>query len=347
MPISLAVVGAGYWGPNLARNAMALEEIRLKWVCDLDLERARGVVGDQTSVRVTADLDEVLSDESVEALAIATPPATHAELALRCIEAGRHVLVEKPLAYSCAVGAQIVEAAKQQGVVLQCDHTFCYTPAVQRIHDMVRRGELGTLHYYDSVRINLGLVQADADVFWDLAPHDISILDHVLGSARHPTTVMAQGADPLGVGHPCLGYVSLTFDDGLLAHFHVSWLSPRKVRTTILGGSRRMVVWNDLLPSQRLSVFDSGVVLAEGDMSVGEKRQRQISYRVGDMYAPALQEVEALRLVLQEFASAIRAGRAPMTDGDSGLRLLRVIEAIQASVRAGGAPVTLSLAAPA
>jgi len=346
MPISLAVLGAGYWGPNLARNAMALEEIRLKWVCDLDLERARRVVGDQTSVRVTADLDDVLSDESVEAVTIATPPATHADLAMRCIEAGRHVLVEKPLAYSSAVGTRVVEAASRRGVVLQCDHTFCYTPAVQHIHDMVERGELGALHYYDSVRINLGLVQADTDVFWDLAPHDISILDYVLGAARRPTVVMAQGADPLGLGHPCLGYVSLTFDDGLLAHFHVSWLSPRKVRMTIVGGSERMVVWNDLLPSQRLSVFDSGVVLAEGDMSLGEQRRRQISYRIGDMYAPALPETEALRLVLQEFASAIRTERAPMTDGHSGLRLLRVIEAIQESVRAGGTPVALSWPAP-
>ena len=236
--VSMAVVGAGYWGPNIIRNAKALCETDLRWVCDRDLERARRVIGEQSEIRVTHDLDEVLADASVEAVAIATPPASHAEIALRCIEAGRHIMVEKPLADSYEAGLRIVQAAEEPGVVLQCDHTFCYTPAVQAIREMVARHELGDLLYYDSVRVNLGLVQREIDVFWDLAPHDLSIVDFVLGDGREPVMVTAQGADPLGLGHACMGYLTLAFDDGLLAHCHLNWLSPTKIRTTIVGGSR-------------------------------------------------------------------------------------------------------------
>ena len=259
----MAVIGAGYWGPNIVRNALAFRATDLKWVCDRDVGRARHVVGEQSSIRVTPDIDDVLADESVEAVAIATPPATHAALAFRCVEAGRHLLVEKPLADSYDAGLQMVRAAEERGVVLHCDHTFCYTPAVQKIRDLVAGGELGTPLYYDSVRVNLGLVQEEVDVFWDLAPHDISIVDFILGSGRELLTVTAEGADPLGLGHACVGYLTMRFSDGLLAHCHLNWLSPTKIRTTIVGGSERMVVWNDLLPAQRVSVFESGVDLAE------------------------------------------------------------------------------------
>src|SRR3954471_9000297 len=222
-PVGIAVIGAGYWGPNIVRNALAFPGTELKWVCDRDLERARRVAGAQTEMRVTADIDDVLADESVEAVAIATPPETHAELALRCIEAGRHLLIEKPLANSFDAGLQIVRGAEEREVVLHCDHTFCYTPAVQKIRDLVLAGELGTPLYYDSVRVNLGLVQQQVDVFWDLGPHDISIVDFILGSGRELLTVQAEGADPLGLGHACVGYLTMRFGDGLLAHCHLNW----------------------------------------------------------------------------------------------------------------------------
>jgi predicted dehydrogenase len=340
-PVAIAVVGAGYWGPRIVRNALALRDVHLRWVCDRDLARGFAVVGDQSPVRVTPDLDDVLNDPCVEAVAIATPPATHAGLALRCLEAGRHVLVEKPLADSYDAGLQMVRAAEEHGLVLHCDHTFCYTPAVRAIRELVRRGALGDIHYYDSVRINLGLVQTEVDVIWDLAPHDLSILDFVLGQGLEPVAVTAQGADPLGVGHACVGYLALTFADGFLAHCHVNWLSPTKIRTTILGGSRRMVLWNDLLPSQRLSIYDAGVELAKPDATAGERCRREVSYRIGDMVAPALEETEALRGVLKDWAGAIREDRAPETDGHAGLRVLRVLEAAQASLRRGSAPVEL------
>jgi predicted dehydrogenase len=233
----------------------------------------------------------------------------------------------------------MVRAAEDQGLVLHCDHTFCYTPAVQKIRDLVAGGELGTVLYYDSVRVNLGLVQQEVDVFWDLAPHDISILDFILGSNRELLTVMAEGGDPLGLGHACFGYISLRFDDGLLAHCHLNWLSPTKIRTTIVGGSKKMVVWNDLLPAQRVSVFESGVDLMESDLSRGEQRRRQVSYRIGDMVAPALREREALLGVLEDWTGAIRTDRAPMTDGHAGLRVLGVLEAAQASLCNGCAPM--------
>jgi predicted dehydrogenase len=339
--VGIAVIGAGYWGPNIVRNALALPATDLKWVCDRDLGRAHGVVGAQSAIGVTPDIDEVLDDDAVEAVAIATPPATHAELALRCIEAGRHVLVEKPLADSCEAGLRMVEAAEERGVVLHCDHTFCYTPAVRKIRELVAGGAIGTPLYYDSVRVNLGLVQQEVDVFWDLAPHDISILDFVLGAGRELSTVTAEGADPLGVGHACVGYLSLHFDDGLLAHCHLNWLSPTKIRTTIVGGSEKMIVWNDLLPAQRVSVFESGVDLAETDLSLGEQRRRRVSYRTGSMVVPALPEREALLAVLEDWAGAICTGRAPMTDGYAGLRVLRVLEAAEVSLRHGAAPMPM------
>jgi predicted dehydrogenase len=340
-PVGVAVIGAGYWGPNIVRNALALPDTEVKWVCDRDLPRAERVVGAQSAIRVTPDIDDILSDESVEAVAIATPPATHAELALRCLEAGRHVLVEKPLADSYDAGWRMVKAAEEQGLVLHCDHTFCYTPAVQKLRELVAAGELGRPLYYDSVRVNLGLVQQEVDVFWDLAPHDISILDFILGPGREQVSVTAEGADPLGLGHACVGYLTIRFDDGLLAHCHLNWLSPTKIRTTIVGGSDKMVVWNDLLPTQRVGIYESGIDLAEADLSLGEQRRRNVSYRIGSMVAPALREREALLGVLEDWAGAIRTRRAPMTDGHAGLRVLRVLEAAQWSLGNSSLPVPL------
>jgi predicted dehydrogenase len=340
-PVGIAVVGAGYWGPNLVRNSLAIAETDVRWVCDRDLPRAQLTVGDQSAIGVTADLDDVLSDDSVEAVAIATPPHTHAEIAFACLEAGRHVLVEKPLADSYEAGLAMVRAAEERELVLHCDHTFCYTPTVQKIRELVAGGDIGSPLYYDSVRANLGLVQEEVDVFWDLAPHDVSIVDFIVGAERELLTVTADGADPLGVGHACVGYLSLRFDDGFLAHCHLNWLSPTKIRTTLVGGSEKMIVWNDLAPSQRLSVYDSGVDLAEVDLSRGEKCRRKVSYRMGNMVAPALREREALAGVLQDWTGAIRTGGRPMTDGHAGLRVLRVLEAAQQSLANGSVPVTL------
>jgi predicted dehydrogenase len=346
-PIGIAVVGAGYWGPNLVRNAQATPALRLEWLCDLDEARARKVLGPYSTVSTTTSLGEVLDDPAVQAVAIATPAGTHLEVALAALEAGKHVLVEKPLAATHADGAKLVATAAERGLVLMLDHTYVYTPAVRRLRELVRSGELGDLQYLDSVRINLGLVQRDIDVLWDLAPHDLSILDALLPDGVRPVAVAAHGSDPIGAGHACVAYLTVELSNGAIAHVHVNWLSPTKIRTMIVGGSARTVVWDDLNPTQRLAVYDRGVDRTDPEaVSADVAAQARISYRLGDMVAPALPEGEALRGVMSEFAAAITEGRAPLTDGNSGLRVLALLEAASQSLANGGAFVPVERSTP-
>jgi len=341
-PIGVAVIGAGYWGPNLVRNFQNNAGFQLRWLCDLDVERARRVLGPYSSVRVTADLADVLADETVGAVAIATPAGTHLDVAMTALAAGRHVLVEKPLAASYEEGVRLVEEAQQRGLTLMCDHTFCYTPVVTRIRDMLHSGDLGELQYLDSVRINLGLVQRDIDVVWDLAPHDLSILDYVLPPGVVPVSVTAMGTDPIGAGRSCIAYLTLALNNGAIAHVHVNWLSPIKVRTVIIGGSKRTLVWDDVNPMLRLAIYDRGVDVAHKDeLGDQERRELLISYRTGDMVAPALGEREALAGMVTEFGRAIRTGTAPLTDGRAGLRVLAILEAASRSIAEGGSTVPL------
>ena len=328
--VGVAVIGAGYWGPNLVRNVQATPQLRLVSLCDVDLDRAKAVLGRYSTVRATSSLEEVLADPEVHAVAVATPAGTHLEVAMAAIEAGKHVLVEKPLASSFADGLKLVTAAEERGLVLMLDHTFCYTPVVRRLRELVHQGELGDILYVDSVRINLGLVQSDIDVLWDLAPHDLSILDAVLPPGVTPAAVSAHGSDPANLGRACVAYLSVQLSSGAIAHAHLNWLSPTKIRTTIIGGSRRTAVWNDLDPTQPLAVYDRGVDWPDGT------EDRRVSYRIGDMVAPALPRGEALRAVMAEFAAAITEGRPALTDGRSGLRVLAQLEAASASLVAGG-----------
>lgn len=343
-PVSCAVVGAGYWGPNLVRNIARHPQTRLRWVIDLDGIRARSLANTVPGTRWSTRLSDALNDPEVEAVAIATPAATHARVATLCLEAGRHVLIEKPLATSVAEGERLVEAAERADRVLMCDHTYCYTPAVRRLHTSIASGELGDLHYMDSVRVNLGLVQPDVDVVWDLAPHDLSIMHMILPPDRQVLTVAAQGADPLGTGRSCLAHLTLGLDGDAMAHLHVNWLSPTKVRTMVVGGSRRTLVWDDLDPSQRVRLYDRGIDLDNtGEAPEGSGLQRRIAYRIGDMTSPALREQEALADVVGELASAIREGRPPLTDGRSGLWVLNMLETAQRSMTEGGVPVAATV----
>jgi len=341
-PIGLAVIGAGYWGPNLVRNAMATPSLDLRWLCDLDVDRARRVLGPYSNVSTTDSFDAVLEDPAVGAVAIATPAGSHFPLAISALDAGKHVLVEKPLTSTLADAEKLVQAAEDRGLVLMCDHTYCYTSAVQELRRLVRGGTLGQIQFVDSVRINLGLVQPDVDVLWDLAPHDLSILDYLLPDGLAVEAVAAHGADPIGHGMACVGYLTLRLSTGSIAHVHVNWLSPIKIRTMVIGGSQRTVVWDDMNPSQRLSVYDRGVDrLAPQDLDADDRKQMRISYRTGDMVAPALPEQEALRMMMTEFASAIAQGRPAATDGRAGLRVMTVLEAAAHSLGLGGAFVTL------
>jgi predicted dehydrogenase len=341
-PVTLAVVGAGYWGRNLVRNALQSPSIRLTAVCDAELASATRLVGSFGRIDAVDDLRELLNDPTPEAIVVATPASSHLEVAMAAIEAGKHVLVEKPLASSYADGRALVNAAADRGLVLMCDHTYCYTPAVQRIRELVDSGVLGELQFVDSVRINLGLVQRDVDVLWDLAPHDLSILDYILPDGCMPLAVAAHGADPIGAGQACVAYLTLQLPHGAIAHVHVNWLSPIKVRTTTIGGSNRTLIWDDLNPSQRISLFDRGVDLADpAQLDADDRRQAMVSYRSGDMIAPALPEREALQGVMAEFADSIRTGRACATDGRSGLRVLDILEAASCSLEFHGSVVPL------
>jgi predicted dehydrogenase len=343
-PIGLAVIGAGYWGPNLVRSALATPELRLEWLCDLNVQRAQAVLGPASTIRVTSSPEEVLADPAVAAVAIATPAATHFDLVRAALEAGKHVLVEKPLTATVAEGRKLADLARQSGRVLMCDHTYCYTPAVQRIRKLIRDGEIGEIQFVDSVRINLGLVQPDVDVLWDLAPHDLSILDFVLPENVVPVAIAAHTGDPIGAGRACLGYLSVWLSNGALAHVHVNWLSPTKIRTTLFGGSRRTIVWDDMNPLARLMIHDRGVDRVPAD-SLGddERRQTLISYRIGDIHVPALPEREALLNVMAEFADSIAAQRQPLTGATSGLRVLTLLEAASKSAELGGVRIAVDI----
>jgi predicted dehydrogenase len=349
------VVGAGYWGPNLVRSFRASGDWDLVALCDLDRDRALRVIGDRTTIEVETSLEALLARPDIDAVAVATPAATHCAIALAALDAGKHVLVEKPIASTRKDAERMVARAQELGLVLMCDHTYCYTPPVQYLRKLAHSGELGDILFVDSVRINLGLVRTDVDVFWDLAPHDLSILDFILPYGLSPIEVSARGSDPIGAGRSCLGYLTMPLPGDGIANVHVNWLSPTKIRHMVVGGSRKTVVWDDLNPQQRLSIYDRGVDLdlTADTADAAERRAVNVSYRLGDMHAPALPEREALGAMVAEFAAAITEGRAPLTDGFAGLRVLAVLEAASESQRRAGAmapvgmPVGLHAAAAA
>jgi predicted dehydrogenase len=335
--INTAVIGCGYWGPNLIRNFMTCPETNLLWACDLDPERLNRVLAPFPSVRKTTVFTDILDDDTVEAVAIATPVATHYSLAKAALEKGKHVLLEKPLAASVAQGSELVELAAQKGLRLMCDHTFCYTGAVRKIKQIIDAGELGEVLYFDSIRINLGLFQSDVNVIWDLATHDLAIVDFLFPDK--PIQVSAHGVAHAGNNIENIAYVTLTYPGNFIAHFHVNWLSPVKIRKTIIGGSKKMIEWNDLVPAEKIKVYDKGIEL--NPMGQDQKTRLMVSYRYGDIYSPQIDGTEALLLVAKEFADCITEKRQPLTDGESALRVLRVLEAAERSIKADGANVRI------
>ena len=334
--LTVAVVGAGYWGPNLARNFSASADWRLVAICDLDEAKATALAEKVGHVDVHTDLAELLARDDIDAIAVATPARTHHAVVLAGLRAGKHVVVEKPLADSREHALAMVNAADSRGLTLMADHTYCYTPAVMKIRELIAEGALGDLLFIDSVRINLGLVQPDVDVFWDLAPHDLSIIDFVLPGGLRPVEVSAQGADPLGAGKSCIGYLTVPLENGAIAHVHVNWLSPTKIRSMVIGGTKRTLVWDDLNPQQRISVYDRGVDLAQQSVDGDNRTAATVSYRLGDTWSPALPEHEALGAMAVEFAASIRDGRPARTDGLAGLRVLSVLEAASRSLDGAG-----------
>ena len=336
--INIAVIGCGYWGPNLIRNFITCLDTELIWICDQDKMRLEKIKKNYPTVKQTTEMYQILNDDSIDGVAIATPVHTHFSIAQACLESGKHVLIEKPLASSVAEGQDLIHFARQKGLQVMTDHTFCYTAPVRKMKTIITSGALGQLLYFDSIRINLGLFQPDINVIWDLAPHDLSILDFLLD--MKPISVSAQGRCHVGNNLEDIAYVSLGYADNFIAHFHLNWLSPVKIRRTIIGGSEKMLVWDDLDLSEKVRVYEKGIEISKEDHE--QRRQLLISYRTGDMYAPQLFQTEALALVVKEFADCIREDRPALTDGAAGLRVLKILEATEQSLQAKGAHVKIS-----
>ena len=335
--ITSAVVGCGYWGPKLIRNIMASKRFALKNVCDLNPGRMENVLRLYPGVTATTKYEQILNDPEIEAVFIATPVATHFHLARVMMHAGKHVLIEKPLTLNVSQGEELVQISEQRQVNLMCDHIFCYTGAVQKIKELIDGGILGDLLYYDSVRVNLGLFQNDVNVIWDLAVHDIAIVDYLI--PLQPMQVSAQAMAHTATGMENIAYVTLTYPNSFMAHFHVNWLSPVKIRKTLIGGSKKMIEWNDLVPDQSLKIYDKGISLTDDDKR--NKDELLISYRSGDVLSPRLAQSEALASVVEEFALSIMENRPPMTDGHAALRVLKILDAADRSLKAKSINVAL------
>jgi predicted dehydrogenase len=334
--IRIGVIGYGYWGPNLVRNFAEQVDASVTVVCDPRSDRLAHAQRRYPGIRVTTDPLDLIADPAVDAVAIATPVALHFELAMAALGAGKHVLVEKPITSTSDEAQQLIDEAARRRLVLMVDHTFIYTGAVQKMRELVVNGELGEINYYDSVRINLGLFQHDVDVLWDLAVHDLSIMDFVL--TQQPVAVSATGLAHVP-GRPAnIAYMTMFFDGPLIAHVHASWLAPVKVRRTLLGGNRRMVLFDDLETGEKIKVYDSGISVDPNPENV---YQMLIGYRTGDMWAPKLAVTEALHVEATHFVECVTKGTAPQSDGEAGLRVVRLLEAASASLQQQGRPVDI------
>lgn len=329
--IRVGVIGYGYWGPNLARNFAETPEIQIAGVSDRRPERLRLASLRYPGAWVGDDPNELIENPKVDAIAVATPVSSHYELAEKALEAGKHVLLEKPMARSSELCEKLIEKAQKHDRVLMVDHTFVYTGAVTKIREVLGNGEVGDIYYYDSVRVNLGTFQPDVNVVWDLAVHDLAIMDCVL--KEKPCAVSAAGMSHVAGEPEDIAYLTLFFPGKMMAHVHVNWLAPVKIRRTLIGGSKKMILFDDLEPSEKVRIYDHGITVNEGPKAVYEMR---IGYRTGDVWAPRLDPGEALRAEVRHFAECIKKGSLPLTDGAAGARVVRILEAATESMRNGG-----------
>jgi predicted dehydrogenase len=330
MDLKIGVIGYGYWGPNFVRNLMETDGAVVAACADKRPDRRALAQQRYPTLTVTEDGEPIIDDPKIDAVVIATPLSTHYDLAKHALEAGKHVLVAKPMTRTTAEGEELVHLAETNGRVLMVDHTFIYTGAVRKIKELLTAGELGELYYFDSVRVNLGMFQHDSDVLWDLAPHDLSILTHLI--PKPPKYVSAVGSDHVGTGFADMAYLTVYFDDSFLAHVHVNWLSPVKVRQILIGGNRRMLVYDDTEPSEKVRVYDSGIKVTtqEGIYAT------LLDYRTGDMWAPKIELREALLVECAHFVEAVRLKRLPWSGGGPGLTVVKLLEAASKSLAGNG-----------
>jgi predicted dehydrogenase len=337
--LKVGVIGHGYWGPNLVRNFMAAAGSAVSAVCDQREERLTQLRKLYPTLSIHTDAAELIGDPNVDAVVVATPVSSHFDLALAALKAGKHVLVEKPIASNSEQTNQLIEEAAKRNLVLMVDHTFVYTDAVRKMRELISSGQLGEIYYYDAVRVNLGLFQHDVNVIWDLAIHDLSIMDFVL--PNKPVAISATGISHVPGQPENVAYITLFFANNQIAHVHVNWLTPVKVRHTLIGGSEKMILYDDLDPSDKLKVYDKGITVTPGRPEAVYKML--VSYRSGDMWAPRLDNTEALQTEALHFIDCVENNRLPETDGLAGLRMVKMIEAAETSLRNRGHLVELKL----
>lgn len=332
--IQIGVIGYGYWGPNIVRNFNTVEGARVAAVCDMDSNALKKVTSAWPDIKTTADPDEIISSGDIDAIAVVTPVYTHHELAKKALQAGKHIFVEKPFTSTSAQAEELINLAAQKNLTVMVDHTFLFTGAVRKIKELMEQDVLGNLYYFDSTRVNLGLFQHDINVIWDLAPHDLSIMDYLVTEA--PLAIAANGTSHFN-GHEDVAYLSCYFPNNLIAHFNVNWLSPVKVRTMLIGGDKKMLVWNDLEADEKIKIYDKGadVKSREGVYDL------LISYRSGDIWMPKVEATEALKLEALHFVDCVSHGKTPINNGQSGMRVVKILEAASRSLKEKGAMVYL------
>jgi predicted dehydrogenase len=337
--VRIGVIGYGYWGPNLVRNFYETPGARVGCVSDLRPERLQLVQSRYPTIRVTTSHRELIEDPAIDAVAIATPVSTHFDLAMSALRAGKHVFVEKPLAATGEQVQKLIDAAEKVDRVLMVDHTFVYTGAVRKIRQLVDAGTLGDIYYYDSTRVNLGMFQHDIDVIWDLAVHDLSIMDHVI--PERAVAVSATGLNHVQGGKENIAFLTLFFGGPMIAHIHVNWLAPVKIRRTLIGASRQMVVYDDLEQSEKIKIYDKGITLDRQRDPAEKIYDVLVGYRTGDMLSPRLDIKEALSVEAAHFVECVQQRKQPISDGQAGLRVVQILEAASRSMRQHGAPVEL------
>ena len=340
--VQIGLIGYGYWGPNLARNFTGIPECQLTRICDLSGERRARAQQSFPQAQVTEYVEDLLDDSALDAVVVATPVQTHFALAKASLLAGKDVLIEKPLTRTSQEAMELIQLAEDKQRLIAVDHTFLFTGAVRKMKQLVDDGDLGEITYIDSVRINLGLFQNDVNVLYDLAPHDLSIAFYLLD--QKPLSVQAMGACHAGNRIENIGYLHLEFANNVIAHFHFNWLSPVKIRRTLIGGSKKMIVYDDMDPTEKVKVYDSGIVITPGN--VESAHRVYIDYRTGDMVAPKLDREEALKAEAVHFVSCVRNRTRPLADGWSGLQIVQVLEAAQRSIQSGGQRVSCAPVVP-
>ena len=332
--IRIGVIGYGYWGPNIVRNFHGQEHTSVEMLCDKNPAALARAKRTYPSVQMTSDPNDILKSPNVDAVAVITPVWTHYQIAKAALEHGKHIFVEKPFTTTSAQAEELIDMAERKNLKIMVDHTFLFTGAVRKIRELTESGALGDLYYYDSLRVNLGLFQHDVSVIWDLAPHDLSIMDHLIKG--EPEAIVATGETHLN-GVEDVAFMTIYFPNNVIAHINVNWLSPVKIRMTMIGGQKKMLVWNDLVADEKIRVYDKGVQIASGD----KVRELLVNYRSGDMWAPQIEQLEALRVEAEYFADCILNNKTPFNDGLAGLRVVRMLEAADLSIQKRGELVRL------